>query len=689
MVNIPIREIALTGTPDATSLIVFDNGAMRKGTVGSLADGVRPVASQGEAQAGANNTKTMTPLRVKESIAAEVGVSLQPVGVDLTAIEALTGSGVAVRVGSGDWLIQTGSDNYLPKWSSGGLGSSVLFDNGTNVGVGTASPAYKLDVAGTFHVTSAATLSSTLGVSGLASFGDVNAGGTLNVAGAGVVGNGTDANLSLNGGAGSGNGAILQFTGQGVTHLTGHAGRILGGSSPAYIDFTAGTNDRIFFNNNIETLRLAGTSNFVGIGSATPAWLVDVRQASSAVPWTTLTTLWNTNRTVVGNYPIGAQYATNTVGTVEVVVGAVDIPATTNALLLNAWGTAGYARTASSQTAAVGFFGFSGATANGAFGSFGGNTIATNSPSSHSGTQSGYDILSLYGFESDVNLYKLAGGGAPITPIRGMYIIGGSEVQTLNIANGIEIDAHGVFSTPKIPWKIGIEHKDGASIVAMSIGTTGVGNFVGSQSLQFRARDAGGVARNGTIQLSPNGDFAVTPANLNGAIALQDGSGVNVLLTRPTYVEVAPTTQSTSTASGALIVGGGVGIVKDVFIGGEINVTGTAYTAYTPTITSGGGTLTAASATGHYKQIGKTVFFSILTSIVTNGTGSGSVNVTLPFTVANHSSCEGRETAIAPSIGITGLMLSGGNTLILTKYDGTYPGANGSGIVISGQYERA
>lgn len=49
---------------------------MKKGLVSDLADGVRPVASQSEAQAGVDNAKTMTPLRVKDSIASEVGVSV-------------------------------------------------------------------------------------------------------------------------------------------------------------------------------------------------------------------------------------------------------------------------------------------------------------------------------------------------------------------------------------------------------------------------------------------------------------------------------------------------------------------------------------------------------------------------------------------------------------------------------------
>jgi hypothetical protein len=43
----------------------------------------------------------------------------------------------------------TGTTNYLPKFTgSTALGNSLIFDNGTNIGIGTASPSYKLDVAG-------------------------------------------------------------------------------------------------------------------------------------------------------------------------------------------------------------------------------------------------------------------------------------------------------------------------------------------------------------------------------------------------------------------------------------------------------------------------------------------------------------------------------------------------------------
>jgi hypothetical protein len=43
----------------------------------------------------------------------------------------------------------TGTTNYLPKFTgASALGNSLVYDNGTNVGIGTTTPAYKLDVSG-------------------------------------------------------------------------------------------------------------------------------------------------------------------------------------------------------------------------------------------------------------------------------------------------------------------------------------------------------------------------------------------------------------------------------------------------------------------------------------------------------------------------------------------------------------
>lgn len=79
MANIPIRDIpgAVQTAPSPNALLAMDNGtSMEKTTVQAITDSGAPVASKSEAEAGSDNAKRMTALRVKESIAAEVGQTI-------------------------------------------------------------------------------------------------------------------------------------------------------------------------------------------------------------------------------------------------------------------------------------------------------------------------------------------------------------------------------------------------------------------------------------------------------------------------------------------------------------------------------------------------------------------------------------------------------------------------------------
>jgi hypothetical protein len=114
--------------------------------------------------------------------------------------------------------------------------------------------------------------------------------------------------------------------------------------------------------------------------------------------------------------------------------------------------------------------------------------------------------------------------------------------------------------------------------------------------------------------------------------------------------------------------------------------TGTAWTAYTPTITSGSGSFTTVSATGKYKVFGKTCWFTVDITITTAGTAGGFIGVSLPFTqVATSLSSYGME------VNATGYMVKGLNpasgVMQITKYDNA--SIIGSGYVIrtTGTYE--
>src|SRR3989344_5451507 len=62
----------------------------------------------------------------------------------------VTGS---VSAGGGAPISGSGTTNYITKWTgSSSLGNSIIFDNGTNVGIGTTSPGIKLEVSDTMGV---------------------------------------------------------------------------------------------------------------------------------------------------------------------------------------------------------------------------------------------------------------------------------------------------------------------------------------------------------------------------------------------------------------------------------------------------------------------------------------------------------------------------------------------------------
>lgn len=109
MVDIRPQDLNPAVTPiDADSPIIIDQGlaGVNRTTSTEMVNSVAPVASQAEAEVGADDAKRMTALKTKQSIASEVGVSVASYAAGqagLSAVQSVNGkSGNAVTLVKGD-----------------------------------------------------------------------------------------------------------------------------------------------------------------------------------------------------------------------------------------------------------------------------------------------------------------------------------------------------------------------------------------------------------------------------------------------------------------------------------------------------------------------------------------------------------------------------------------------------------
>jgi hypothetical protein len=113
------------------------------------------------------------------------------------------------------------------------------------------------------------------------------------------------------------------------------------------------------------------------------------------------------------------------------------------------------------------------------------------------------------------------------------------------------------------------------------------------------------------------------------------------------------------------------------------------WTSYTPTISPNTGSFTTASATGRYKQIGKTIFVQVKGTITTVGTGDG-VRITAPFTAAN----QGQDYTGTGRNGNNGdglqcILLANTNLIRIFTYANGNCAASGNILILSVTYEIA
>lgn len=107
---------------------------------------------------------------------------------------------------------------------------------------------------------------------------------------------------------------------------------------------------------------------------------------------------------------------------------------------------------------------------------------------------------------------------------------------------------------------------------------------------------------------------------------------------------------------------------------------------YTPVILATSGTITTAAGTVNYHRVGNRVWFDVSADITDNGTGSGSVTCSLPWQTRQVTSAIGFTTGVAYK-AVFAKLPSNSNYMQLNFYDGTYPGASGQTIFVSGSCE--
>jgi hypothetical protein len=114
-----------------------------------------------------------------------------------------------------------------------------------------------------------------------------------------------------------------------------------------------------------------------------------------------------------------------------------------------------------------------------------------------------------------------------------------------------------------------------------------------------------------------------------------------------------------------------------------------AWTSFTPTVSAASGTFTSVSATGKYKQIGKTVFVRMAITITSHGSASSALISSVPVSAPDDFNQVMTGYDSLTQKGVRGVIVKNTTQLSVTLADGTSPIADGTVIHLEGSYERA
>jgi hypothetical protein len=196
------------------------------------------------------------------------------------------------------------------------------------------------------------------------------------------------------------------------------------------------------------------------------------------------------------------------------------------------------------------------------------------------------------------------------------------------LSTGLIVNTTGVGVGVTPTNNLHVKGASGSTAIKIEASTDGLLGFIGSASGLISGSPANNIAiraENG-LYLSGNGNATQFILNSAGNVTVSNG---NVVIgTSGKGIDFSAVTGGTGTAT--------ANVLNDYEEG-----------TFTPTVTSEFGTIgttTVTSAT--YTKIGRLVSVNFDISIITAGTGSGSLLVSVPFNIGEEACGAGRETAI-------------------------------------------